>query len=71
MEKLDAFLKFNEHDILTNTGKVSHEVAEALALKYEKFRVEQDRNYISDFDREVKKLVASKKKTDKRRQEMI
>ena len=68
VEKLDAFLKFNEHDILTNTGKVSHEVAEALALKeYEKFRVEQDRNYISDFDREVKKLVASKKKTDKKK----
>ena len=29
--------------------------------------MEQDRNYISDFDREVKKLVASKKKTDKRK----
>jgi hypothetical protein len=55
--KLDAFLKFNERDILKNTGKISHEVAEALALKeYEKFRIEQDKNYISDFDRKVKKL---------------
>jgi len=61
--KLDAFLKFNERDILKNTGKISHEVAEALALKeYEKFRIEQDKNYISDFDREVKKLIGSKKK---------
>lgn len=61
--KLDAFLKFNERDILKNTGKISHEVAEALALKeYEKFRIEQDKNYISDFDREVKKLIESKKK---------
>jgi len=33
-------------------------VAKELALKeYEKFRVIQDKNYISDFDREVKKLL--------------
>ena len=55
--KLNAFLKFSEYEILTNAGKVSHEVAEALALKeYEKYRVIQDKNYISDFDREVKQL---------------
>ncbi|MBU4338433.1 virulence RhuM family protein [Patescibacteria group bacterium] len=55
--KLNAFLKFSEHEILTNAGKVSHEVAEALALKeYEKYRVIQDKNYISDFDREIKQL---------------
>ncbi len=61
--KLNAFLKFSEYEILTNAGKVSHEIAEALALKeYEKFRIEQDKNYISDFDREVKKLLKSKKK---------
>lgn len=61
--KLDAFLKFNEQEILSNAGKISHEVAEALALgEYEKFRMEQDKNYISDFDREVKKLIESKKK---------
>ena len=61
-EKLNAFLKFSEYEILTNAGKISHEVAEALALKeYEKFRIEQDKNYISDFDREVKKLLENKK----------
>ncbi|MBU4601115.1 virulence RhuM family protein [Patescibacteria group bacterium] len=55
--KLNAFLKFSEYEILTNAGKVSHEVAEALALKeYEKYRVIQDKNYISDFDREIKQL---------------
>lgn len=59
--KLDAFLKFNERDILANAGKISREVAEALALKeYEKYRVVQDKNYISDFDREVKKLLEEK-----------
>ena len=63
IEKLNAFLKFSEYEILSNAGKVSHEVAEALALgEYEKYRVEQDKNYISDFDREVKKLLGKTKK---------
>ncbi|MBU4338974.1 virulence RhuM family protein [Patescibacteria group bacterium] len=63
VEKLDAFLKFNEREILENAGKISHEVAEALALgEYEKFRAEQDKNYISDFDREVKKILNNKNK---------
>lgn len=61
--KLDAFLKFNERQILADAGRVSHEVAEALALgEYEKYRKEQDKNYISDFDREVKKLMQGRKK---------
>jgi hypothetical protein len=37
-EKLDAFLKFDERDILTNAGSVSAEVAKALATqKYDLF----------------------------------
>jgi len=64
--KLNAFLKFSEYEILKNAGKISHKVAEALALKeYEKFRVEQDKNYVSDFDREVKKLLEMKEKRRK------
>ncbi len=63
IEKLNAFLKFSEYDILTNVGKVSHEVAEALALKeYETYRKIQDKNYISDFDKEVKKYIEKKSK---------
>ncbi len=31
VKKLDAFLNFNEMDILQNTGKISHEVTAALA----------------------------------------
>ena len=62
-KKLSEFLKLNDRDILKDLGKVSHEVAETLALEeYEKYQVEQDRNYISDFDREVKKILDSKKK---------
>lgn len=63
VKKLNAFLKFNEREILENAGNVSHEVAEALALKeYDKFKKIQDKNYISDFDREVKKILDKKKK---------
>ena len=46
-----------------NAGKISHEVAIALAeSEYEKYRVIQDKNYVSDFDREVKKLLKQKRK---------
>ena len=57
VNKLDAFLKFNEYDILQNAGKVSHEVAKALAEEeYSKFRVVQDRAYESDFEQAAKRL---------------
>jgi len=56
--KLDAFLKFNTHEVLNHAGKISHDLAETLAKKeYEIYRKEQDRLLESDFDREVKKLL--------------
>lgn len=55
--KLDSFLQFNERNILTHSGKVSHELAVSMAEKeFETFSKEQDKNYISDFDRELKLL---------------
>ena len=61
--RLDAFLQFNEYQILKDAGKVSHEVAMKLAEKeYEKFRVIQDRNFESDFEKEVKKITDKPKK---------
>lgn len=55
--RLDAFLKFNEYDVLSNPGKVSMEVAKQLAGKeYEKFRIKQDEAFESDFEREVKRI---------------
>lgn len=61
--RLDAFLQFNEYQILKDAGKVSHEVALKLAEKeYDKFRVIQDRNFESDFDKEVKKITDKPKK---------
>jgi len=62
-EKLDAFLQFNEKDILQDSGKISHELAVTLAeSEYEKYCCFQDRMLESDFDREVKKLLKFSKK---------
>lgn len=62
-EKLDAFLQFNEHDILENAGKVTAKIAKSFAEnEFEKYRPIQDRLYQSDFDREVKKLIENNKK---------
>jgi len=62
VQKLDAFLQFNEYKILKDAGKVSHAVAKQLAEKeFEKYRVIQDKNFESDFDKEVKKITQPKK----------
>lgn len=59
VSKLDAFLSFNEYEILTNAGSVSHEVAKSLAEnEYEKFRIVRDRELESDFERESAKMIA-------------
>jgi hypothetical protein len=61
--KLDAFLQFNEYEILDDAGKVSHEVAKQLATEqYAKFRVTQDRSFESDFEREAKRITTRKRK---------
>ncbi len=56
--KLDAFLQFNEKDILEGKGKISQEVANTLAIEqYEKYVSEQDTLYESDFDAMTKKII--------------
>ncbi len=50
--KLNAFLQFNEYEILNNSGKVTAEIAKAFAeSEYEKYRIVQDRLFENDFDR--------------------
>jgi hypothetical protein len=57
VSKLDAFLQFNEYEVLQNAGKVSAKVARELADKaYEQYQKIQDRLYESDFDKTIKKL---------------
>ena len=56
-DKLNAFLRFNERDLLEHPGKVTAEVAKAFAeSEFEKYRVVQDRRFESDFDRAIKQL---------------
>ncbi|MBQ5988371.1 MAG: virulence RhuM family protein [Oscillospiraceae bacterium] len=53
-EKLDAFLQFNDAEILKDKGKVTAAIAKAFAeSEFEKYRVIQDRLYQSDFDKLV------------------
>lgn len=62
VNRLDAFLRFNEYAILTDAGAISHEVAMQLAEdQYDAFRIVQDRDYESDFEKEVKRCVRQAK----------
>ena len=52
VEKLNAFLQFNEYDILHNKRKITNEIAKSFAEKeFEKYRIIQDKIYRSDFDK--------------------
>ena len=51
-KRLEMFLNFNEYPVLTNAGKVKADIAKHFAeTEYDKFRVIQDREYKSDFNR--------------------
>lgn len=54
-ENLNAFLQFNQREILENPGKVTAEIAKAFAeTEFEKYRVIQDQLFESDFDKHIK-----------------
>jgi hypothetical protein len=58
VDRLDAFLHFNQYDVLTHAGTVSAEVAKKLAEhQYAVFRVEHDRDFESDFEREAGRMT--------------
>lgn len=64
--KLESFLEFNDHQILADAGRVSHNVAKKLAeTEYEKFteqrRIENAKT-VSDFDALVEKAKELPKK---------
>ena len=66
IQKLDDFLRISEKDLLTDAGKVSHKKAvEKAKMEYKKYRKAEDKKHISDFDREMKKLLKDKKNTYK------
>ena len=68
-EKLNAFLQFNQREILDNPGRVSQEIARTFAeSQFEKYRMVQDRLFESDFDKAVKQIAGpGKAKSGRRR----
>ena len=55
--KLDAFLRFNDAEVLEDKGKVTAEIAKEFAeSEFEKYRVIQDKIYKSDFDKLVSEV---------------
>jgi hypothetical protein len=61
LERTNKFLDSNSLDILPNAGKISHDKAvEKAHQEYDFFRIEQDKNYISDLDNVINKLGLKK-----------
>lgn len=58
-KRLDAFLEFDDREVLQNSGKISAKLAQTHAdSEFEKYRIMQDRLFKSDFDNAVKQLAA-------------
>ena len=60
---LQRYMDLNNRPLLPDSGHVTHEQAVEKALtEYDKFRVIQDREIMSDFDKQLKLLFGDKKK---------
>jgi hypothetical protein len=56
--KLDAFLKFNDENILNNKGGITHAIAKVFAeSEFEQYRILQDQTFKSDFDRVIESVL--------------
>ena len=56
-KKLDVFLEFNEEAILTDKGKVPTAIAKSFSeSEFEKYRIIQDKTFVSDFDKYLAEL---------------
>ncbi len=61
VQLLHGFLELSEYPILIDKGKISALKAKLKAeQEFEKYRVIQDRNFISDFDKEIKRIIGKK-----------
>lgn len=62
LKQTDVFLNNNRREVLADKGTVSHDQAVAKATQeYEIFRVRQDQEYISEFDKEMEKYLKGNK----------
>ncbi len=58
IKETDDLLKFRKKNILNDAGKISHKQAlEKAENEYEKFRIKQDREYISSMDEMYKRYL--------------
>ncbi|DAB28734.1 MAG TPA: cell filamentation protein Fic [Sulfurimonas sp. UBA10385] len=63
--RLNRFIEATDREILNDNGKISAEIAKAHALsEFEKYRIVQDKLYISDFDRQIAILDNNKSSED-------
>ena len=63
IKETDSLLKFRKKNILVDFGKISHKQAiEKAENEYEKFRIKQDKEYISSMDEMYKKYLEENKK---------
>ena len=61
-KRLDLFLMADDREILKDAGKITAEIAKAKAeTEFEKYRVIQDRLFVSDFDRYLQELEENAK----------
>ena len=62
-KRLDLFLMADDREVLQDAGKITEEIAKAKAeTEFEKYRVIQDRLFISDFDKYMLELEENAKK---------
>lgn len=62
-KRLDLFLKADDRELLQDAGKITAEIAKAKAeTEFEKYRIVQDRLFMSDFDKYILELEENAKK---------
>jgi hypothetical protein len=66
IKKTNEFLKVNDENILHGTGKITHVAAiEKAEEEYGKFRIKQDQDYISNFDKDLELYLSGSIADDK------
>ncbi len=64
-KRLDAFLEFDDWNVLQDAGRVTAKLAKEFAeSEFEKYRIVQDRLFKSDFDKELTKIEADLNKKE-------
>ena len=62
-KRLDLFLMADDREVLQDAGKITAEIAKAKAeTEFEKYRIIQDRLFMSDFDKYMLELEENAKK---------